>query len=49
MLEKLAGIAARYDEIERLMSDSAVASDYTKVAELNKERSFDHNQTNPDR
>src|SRR5688572_6139504 len=39
MLEKLAGIAARYDEIERLMSDPAVSSDYTKVAELNKERS----------
>lgn len=39
MLEKLAGIDARYEEIERLMSDPAVANDYTKVAELNKERS----------
>jgi peptide chain release factor 1 len=39
MLEKLAGIDARYEEIERLMSDPAVANDYTRVAELNKERS----------
>lgn len=39
MLEKLAGIAARYDEIERLMSEPSIANDYTKVGELNKERS----------
>lgn len=38
MLEKLAGIEARYDELERLMSDPAVAGDYTKVAEYSKER-----------
>jgi peptide chain release factor 1 len=39
MLEKLAGIDARYDEIDRLMSDPTVANDYTRIAELNKERS----------
>ncbi|NWG16456.1 MAG: peptide chain release factor 1 [Chloroflexi bacterium] len=38
MLEKLAGIEARYDELERLMGDPAVANDYTKVAEYSKER-----------
>ncbi|MGB7337729.1 MAG: peptide chain release factor 1 [Phototrophicaceae bacterium] len=39
MLDKLAGIAARYDEIERLMGDPEIASDYVRVGELNKERS----------
>jgi peptide chain release factor 1 len=39
MLDKLAGIAARYDEIERLLSDPVVSSDYSKIAELSKERS----------
>jgi len=38
MLEKLAGIAARYDEIEQLMGDPEIASDYERVGELNKER-----------
>src|SRR5574341_503470 len=39
MLDKLAGIAARYEEVERLLGDPAVASDYTKVAEYAQERS----------
>ncbi|MDQ7027403.1 MAG: peptide chain release factor 1 [Anaerolineae bacterium] len=39
MLDKLAGIDARYDEIEQLMGDPSIAQDYEKVAELNKERS----------
>lgn len=39
MLEKLAGIEERYDELERLMSDPATMSDYTKIAEYSKERS----------
>lgn len=38
MLEKLAGIAARYDEIEQMMGDPEIASDYERVGELNKER-----------
>lgn len=38
MLEKLAGIAARYDEIEQLMGDPEIAADYERVGELNKER-----------
>lgn len=38
MLEKLAGIAARYDDIERMMGEPEIASDYERVAELNKER-----------
>jgi len=36
MLEKLALIEARYQEIDRLMEE--VASDYQRVSELNKER-----------
>lgn len=39
MLEKLAEVENRYQEIERLMSDPAVATDYERVAELAKERS----------
>lgn len=39
MLEKLAGIEERYNELERLISDPENISDYTKVAELSKERS----------
>lgn len=39
MLEKLAGIEARYDEIETMMGDPVIASDYEQVAKLNKERS----------
>ncbi len=36
--EKLAGIEARYHEIERLLAQPEVASDYERVAELSKER-----------
>lgn len=38
MLEKLAGIEARYEELERLMSDPELISDYHKIAEYAKER-----------
>ncbi|MCA9911098.1 MAG: PCRF domain-containing protein, partial [Anaerolineae bacterium] len=38
MLDKLAQIEARYDELERLMGDPAVMNDYTKIAEYSKER-----------
>jgi peptide chain release factor 1 len=39
MLDKLAGVEARYDELERLMADPRVAQDYEKVAEYAQERS----------
>ena len=39
MLDKLAGVAARYEELERLMGDPDVASDYEQVAEYAQERS----------
>jgi peptide chain release factor 1 len=39
MFDKLAGIEARYEELERLMSDPANLSDYSKVAEYAQERS----------
>ncbi|MBE2270100.1 MAG: peptide chain release factor 1 [Anaerolinea sp.] len=39
MLDKLAGISARYEELERLLSDPDVMNDYAKVAEYSKERS----------
>lgn len=39
MMDKLAGIEARYNELERLMGDPEVAQDYAKVAEYAKERS----------
>jgi peptide chain release factor 1 len=39
MLEKLAGIVSRYDELEQLMADPTVAADYEKVAEYAQERS----------
>jgi peptide chain release factor 1 len=39
MLDKLAGIAAHCEEIERLLGDPAVAADYEKVAEYAQERS----------
>lgn len=39
MLDKLAAIEARYDELERLISDPAVMSDYNRLAEYSKERS----------
>lgn len=38
MLQKLAAIEARYDELERLMADPAVVADYEQVAEYAKER-----------
>ncbi len=39
MLEKLAEVESRYDELEALMGDPAIAVDFEKVAELAKERS----------
>jgi peptide chain release factor 1 len=39
MLDKLAAINARYDELERLISDPALMNDYAKIAEYSKERS----------
>ncbi len=39
MLEKLATIEARYDELEQLMADPVVARDYEKVAQYARERS----------
>jgi peptide chain release factor 1 len=39
MLDKLAGIEARYDELEQWMGDPVVAQDYAKVAEYAQERS----------
>ena len=36
MLDKLAGIEERYEEINRLLMDAG--SDYQRVAELNSER-----------
>ncbi len=39
MLDKLAGIAARYEELERLLADPQVAADYERVAEYAQERS----------
>ncbi|HMM28518.1 MAG TPA: peptide chain release factor 1 [Aggregatilineaceae bacterium] len=38
LLEKLSGIEARYDELERMISDPANVSDYEKVAGLAQER-----------
>lgn len=39
MLDKLAGIEARYKELERLIADPANVSDYEKVAEYSQEKS----------
>ncbi len=39
MLEKLAGIEARYQELDRLMSDPDIVSDYIRLKELGQERS----------
>jgi len=39
MLEKLAGIEKRYQELEKLLADPEVAQDYEKVAEYARERS----------
>ena len=32
MLDKLASIEARYEELERLLSDPGMMNDYTKIA-----------------
>jgi len=39
MLDKLAAIDARYAELDRLLSDPDILSDYEKIAEYSKERS----------
>lgn len=39
MLEKIAKIAARYDELERKMADPEVLANYQKIKELAQERS----------
>jgi peptide chain release factor 1 len=39
MLDKLVEVEARYEELELMMGDPEVAQDYTRVAELAKERS----------
>ncbi len=39
MLDKLAEVEARYNELEKMMGDPEIAQDYEKVAELAKERS----------
>lgn len=39
LLEKLAGIEARYVEIDNLMGDPEISMDYVKVAELAQEKS----------
>src|SRR5258705_319251 len=39
MFDKLTGIEARYEEVDRLLSDPAVLNDYSKVTELAQERS----------
>jgi peptide chain release factor 1 len=38
MLNKLAGVDARYEEIQRAMADPEVAVDYEKIAELAQEK-----------
>ena len=38
LLEKLAGIEARYEELNHLMSDPAVIADYTRLREVGQER-----------
>lgn len=39
MLEKLAGVETRYNELEALLAEASVLNDYERVAELAKERS----------
>lgn len=39
MIESIAKVVARYDEIEKQMADPKVIADYTKVTELAQERS----------
>ena len=38
LLEKLAGIETRYEELNNLMSDPAVIADYTRLREVGQER-----------
>ncbi|HLF26204.1 MAG TPA: peptide chain release factor 1 [Anaerolineae bacterium] len=38
MLEKLAGIEARYEELNRLLADPAVTGDYNKLRDFGQER-----------
>ncbi len=38
LLDKLAGIESRYEEVERLMADPEIAMDYERVAELAQEK-----------
>ncbi len=38
LLEKLAGIESRYDELNKLMSDPAVLADYNRLRETGQER-----------
>lgn len=40
MLDKLAGIVARYEELERLLADPQIAADYERAAEYAQERSI---------
>ncbi len=39
MYEKLAGIEARYEELNKLMSDPAVTGDYSRLKQVGQERS----------
>ncbi len=39
MFDKLSGIEARYNELEKLMADPEALADYSKMIEYNKERS----------
>ncbi len=39
MLDKLAAIAARYDELERQLGDPAITADFSRVRDLAQERS----------
>jgi peptide chain release factor 1 len=39
MLNRLAGIEARYEDLERMIADPAVMADYTRVVEYSRERS----------
>ena len=38
MLKKLAGIEARFEELNRMLADPEVATDYTQVSEYAQER-----------
>lgn len=39
LLDKLAAVEARYEELEALLADPEVTQDYSRVAEIAKERS----------